>query len=230
MKRTSTLLVVGLLSCLAPLHCASDARANPAPGGRRVAVLFAVADYRNFSDLRLTVKDAQDLSAVLQQLGFEVRLVTDATDPKASTAALIDQTLQQYAFATGPDDVFLFYFSGHGFSLAGQAGARDYICPSEMTGDLSTGFPIERARSILLDQRCQAGQRIVIVDACRSLKGVEIPGAPIPSADSSSSSCSRRRTSRYWPARTRAASPSSSQARFATRTAFRSTTACSRTS
>lgn len=180
MTRASSTVVVSLLSCLAPMFFASDARALPAPGGRRVALLFAVADYRNISDLRLTVKDAQDLGAVLQQLGFEVRLVTDGTDPKASTAALIDQTLQQYAFATGPDDVFLFYFSGHGFSLIGQGGTRDYICPSEMTADPSTGFPIERARSILLDQRCQAGQRIVIVDACRSLSGVEIPGRADP--------------------------------------------------
>lgn len=144
--------------------------------GKRIAVLVGVGQYALLNDLTMPTKDTEDLKRTLEQIGFECRVIHDQADLQPVDVATIEAELARYALSTDPEDTFLFYFSGHGFSLSLGGRNADFVCPrSANPSDPSTSLSIDRVRTILTDPGCKAASRIVILDACRNVAGPADP-------------------------------------------------------
>ena len=86
----------------------------------KVALVVGNGAYRHVSRLRNTVNDARSVGAALQESGFEVTLVADAT--RADMLAAVQQHLRTLE---ARKCVGLLYFATHGLQLAW----RNYLLP-----------------------------------------------------------------------------------------------------
>lgn len=107
-------------------------------------------------------------SALERPTGFSV--VTLGMDSERVSRAAIVAAFSRVATQLKPDDTFLFYFSGHGFS----SGGVSYLAPQEADVDDARGTCIaltgaNSIQSLLLDVR--ARNIIVVLDSCRNLLG-----------------------------------------------------------
>jgi len=135
----------------------------------RLALVIGNGNYNpSFNQLRLGTlenpsNDATDIAKVLQKLGFEVILRTNATR-KTMRRAMHDfsQRLEQQHGGVG-----LFYFSGHGF----QYNNINYLLP--LRADIQRSVDIDsesfRADDMLssMEDTNRHGVNLVIMDACR---------------------------------------------------------------
>ena len=134
---------------------------NELENAKRIALVIGNADYQNAPSLDNPVNDANDITASLQQLGFEVLLGRDMKRREMLDAVhLFGQRLQN-------GGVSLFYFSGHGL----QSQQRNYLVP--VNALIRTEAEIEYesvdAGRVLaqMEQANSDGLNIVILDACR---------------------------------------------------------------
>ncbi|MES1151217.1 MAG: caspase family protein, partial [Dongia sp.] len=100
----------------------------------------------------------------LEKVGFQVILVTDATQ-KQMQRAIVD--FGDRLAKAGPDAVGLFYYAGHGLQLEGQ----NYLVPTD--ADISREVDVEIdgvSADLVLKQMAYADSRvnIVILDSCRN--------------------------------------------------------------
>lgn len=153
----------------------TSAPSGPAPvygKGRHWAVIVGVNDYEdtdNYGQLSVCVKDAK---AVYQQLivgGFEsgaIRLLTDDIDDtqKLPYKVNILKALTNIGKATEPDDVLVFYYSGHGDEDENQSYlvARDGHLPVLK----DTAVPMARVKEIM--ESAPARSKVIVLDACHS--------------------------------------------------------------
>lgn len=82
-------------------------------GGRIVAVLAGITDYGGSGDLMYCAQDARNIHEELRatgQLAPESVVLTDAQVTRAG----LEQAFQRAAAAMRPNDVFMFFYSGHG--------------------------------------------------------------------------------------------------------------------
>ncbi len=137
--------------------------------GQRWAVLAGVDEYddeANYGRLHVCVKDVTGLYAQLLTGGFEpdrIHLLTDETSALPTRANLL-QSLQSVASATEPDDLLLFYYSGHGDE---QDGASYLVARDGrrlVLGD--TAVPLARVRDII--EAAPARGKVIVLDACHS--------------------------------------------------------------
>lgn len=169
-------LALGFSVCaLACAATAQDAQPDPitivdataSPGPRRLALVVGVNKYRNLKHLRVAVKDAQDIATALRQADFEV---TELSGDAAHEARNPDQILGALTAITNqarPEDLVLFSFSGHGFSLLADGRPQDYLCPQDADpDDVATALSLDRLREVL--QGCRARNKVALIDACRS--------------------------------------------------------------
>jgi hypothetical protein len=128
-KRIITILLFSIV--LDPIF--SEPRPKGISGGegeakksRRIALVIGINEYKDvgLQDLRKARNDAKGIAKILIQNGeFDlVTLMTDETDPKDDPDSLfptklnVDEKLDSLLMEAGPEDLFLFYFSGHGVS------------------------------------------------------------------------------------------------------------------
>jgi uncharacterized caspase-like protein len=114
-------LCLGLV-CLAPWACSPGVPpvVQDPSRERRTALVIGNAQYpAAMGPLRNPHHDAADMTAMLQQLGFTVRMLQDATLPQMEAAL---DTLHQQLRQGG---VSLFYFAGHGVQIDGT----NYLLP-----------------------------------------------------------------------------------------------------
>lgn len=134
---------------------------NTPPPEPRFALLIGNNEYQHAPHLRNAVNDAADLGAVLQQIGFNVQVVTNA-DRRAMEAAM-----DRFVASLTPGSVGLFLFSGHGM----QIEQENYLVPVdfELKDEASVKYDAYPA-SKLHDRVARSGVRlnIVILDACRN--------------------------------------------------------------
>jgi hypothetical protein len=154
---------------------------QPAPeeriygAGNRWAVVVGINAYDdrdNYGQLQVCVKDVEAIREQLVAGGFDparVRLLTDHSDVPPTRAKILT-TLQSVADATEPDDLLLFYYSGHGDETGGQSYlvARDGHFLT--LGD--TAVPLARVRQIV--EEAPARAKVIVLDACHS--GADIGG------------------------------------------------------
>ena len=124
------------------------------------ALIIGNSDYKE-APLRNPVNDANDMTSILQRLGFSVITKTNIRYQEMENA------IWQFGQQLKADDIALFYFSGHGV----QVNGNNYLLP--------IGIKIKSARdikykavnaSMILDTLEDAGSRLnlIILDACRN--------------------------------------------------------------
>ena len=150
------------------------------PIRNRWALLVGVNQYSdryNYAPLTVCAEDVRAVREQLVQRGFSaerVSVIDDASEcaPSAQEIAL---TLESMARAAGPEDLLLFYYSGHGDEYHGEpylvtkTGYRIRLPGS--------GLPVAQVKQILME--AQARAKILIVDACHSGTAYQKGGQPM---------------------------------------------------
>lgn len=95
-------------------------------GGQRVfAVMVGISDYEGEgNDLPLTDEDATKLEQTLRSQGLLNPASITLTNAEGTLAG-VRQAFARVAAQAGPDDVFLFFYSGHGGQERGQVSATE---------------------------------------------------------------------------------------------------------
>ena len=126
----------------------------------RIALLIGNAAYAD-APLKNPAKDARDMTDVLQQLGFEVMLTTDA-----DRRQIID-AIRAFGQRMTGSSVALFYYSGHGLQYRGQ----NYLMPlnAQIQSETDIEFEMVDVDRLLaeMDAANRRGVNLVIFDACR---------------------------------------------------------------
>jgi len=143
--------------------------------GNRWAVLAGVNEYQdalNYGKLQVCAKDVHTICHQLVNGGFEqerIHLLTDDSD-ELPTRENIFVTLKSVADNTEPDDLLLFYYSGHG----DEDGGESYLVARNgrrlVLSD--TAVAVSRIKEIMKEAPARA--KVIILDACHS--GVDIGG------------------------------------------------------
>ncbi|HVX62935.1 MAG TPA: caspase family protein [Pirellulales bacterium] len=165
---------VYLSLCVATASLASKAlgqtpEAPHKPSGRQAAMLIGVEKYQKVQPLAFIGNDVQRLAHTLRTRGSfdEVWEISD-TAPAASIQPLrqtLMSRLPEWLADRKPDDTVIVYFSGHGFR---SADGTMYLAPLDVDpADLNgTGVPVAWFRDQIA--RCQAGLKLLILDACHA--------------------------------------------------------------
>jgi len=93
-------------------------------GARVIAVAVGVSDYARISGLPHTDKDARSLVGELRKAGLLHPASTLLTNGQATKEA-VRAAIAKAASAAGPDDLVMFFFSGHGDQVDVKADARE---------------------------------------------------------------------------------------------------------
>ena len=108
--------------------------------GDKIALVTAVEKYsdKHISKVEYAEADAKGFASAIGLLGYHAReLAPSAKATKSSIESLLRRELQRLR----PDDEFIFYYAGHGFSKNGQnfidGGERTRKKPARIDGRLS---------------------------------------------------------------------------------------------
>ena len=148
-----------LTALLAALVSLTWLAAGQAAASQRMALVIGMGEYRNITKLDNTLNDARAIGDTLEEIGFEVRRLTDATQAEVNAA------LEEFAFASQVADIALIYFAGHGVELDGV----NYLVPVDVAPKSEDDI---KSQSVTLRQMLDSVDdarriRIVILDACR---------------------------------------------------------------
>ncbi|MEQ9328723.1 MAG: SUMF1/EgtB/PvdO family nonheme iron enzyme [Rhodospirillales bacterium] len=134
--------------------------AGSAQASKRVALVIGNDSYATLPALRNAGKDARDVAAKLEGLGFEVILRLNAGERAMGRA------LTEFESRLSGGDAGLVYYAGHGVQVDG----RNWLIPSDARVEDETDLPYEAidASDFLSGmERAGAPVNIVILDACR---------------------------------------------------------------
>ena len=151
MKRFVLLLVLGLV-CMGLF--ASD--------GLRYALVLGNGAYEKTTKLANPVNDAGDVASMLEDLGFKVRLETDATLSRMEGAVREFSTEAKAAKA----DTTLFFYAGHGVQYEGV----NYLLPVD--ADIQREYEL-RSKALSMDtvssalEDAKSDFNLIMLDACR---------------------------------------------------------------
>lgn len=156
----SYLLLLPLIGCLLSFSSAERNTLSPPTKPRVFAVLVGVSEYNTKPQLSFCDDDAYQMGIFLRgPEGGSIPLsrMSVLIDQKATKNAILQAMRKRFALA-GPDDLIIFYFSGH--------GEKNAIVPYDFDGETRTLLghatlwgPIDSSR---------AGRKLIILDACFS--------------------------------------------------------------
>ena len=134
-------------------------------------------DRTNYGQLQVCGKDVEAIRKQLIAGGFSadrIRLLTDHTDEDPTRANILT-ALKAVADATGPDDLLLIYYSGHGDETDGESYliARD----GRRLVLRDTAMAVWRIKSILEETLARA--KVIVLDALKSTH--DLPDRSLPS-------------------------------------------------
>src|ERR1700719_2166166 len=147
-----------------PSRClaASPRPADSAPQSeRRVALVIGNASYKAAGiSLPNPRNDAQDISAVLATLGFEVVTAIDTSKRD------MDFALQRFARLATDADSALFFYAGHAMQFQG----RNFLMPTdaELEDEISVRYQTVGLEEVRAALDRASGVKIMILDACRN--------------------------------------------------------------
>lgn len=135
--------------------------ASQAQASNRKALVVGNSSYQ-VRPLKNPANDAQDVAAVLRELGFDVDLLLDASQRE------MEEAIRDFGSRLSADSVGLFYYAGH----AVQHHGHNYMIPLGTAGQITAAEHFRyKAVSVgyLIGVIKQAGNRlnIVVLDACR---------------------------------------------------------------
>jgi len=131
-----------------------------APTGSRVALVIGNSTYQNAPLLPNPSRDATDISAALQRLSFQVKLLTNVTYD-GMRRGLIDFSRQ----AQGAEIAFI-YFAGHGMEIGGE----NWLIPvdAQLETDVNVANETIGLQSMTRAVSNTTRLGLVVLDACRS--------------------------------------------------------------
>jgi hypothetical protein len=134
------------------------------PGGQRVILLaVGVSDYERTSDLANTDDDATELYATLRNAGVLHPSSVVLTNRQATRAA-VTAAFRRIAAASGPNDLFVFLFSGHGDQVDVPVSAEELDGRAE-TIELFDA-PMRDSEFAPLFQSVRARMSFLALDSC----------------------------------------------------------------
>jgi uncharacterized caspase-like protein len=145
------------------------------PFNKSYALLIGIGKYQHFDPLTWSAKDVEKMQAFLQSQGFDE--IVSVTDEKV-TPDMIQSPQKYFKSKIDKDDRFLFYYSGHGFSLPDGVKTRGYL-------PLVNEVPNSHANSIPMDglvkwmTELSAKHLLVVLDSCFSglaIDGIDLKG------------------------------------------------------
>ena len=173
-QRRGFFLVLGMGILLSGLTGLDAPAQQPAePKGKKYALLIGVQDYdvNELHSLNFAEADVSSLAETLRLGGYEpgnIVLLTQTVGAKKArflpAAGHIKKELDLLLADLDRDDSVLIAFAGHGVQFQGEDGS--YFCP--MDAKL---------------EKCGAGLKVLLVDACRNDPG---PRRPVPAPKSTS--------------------------------------------
>lgn len=132
---------------------------EPVYAQKRVALVIGNANYKSHP-LGNPINDANDVSATLRSLGFEVRTLLNAK------LRDMDQAVADLSNKSDKNTVALFYYAGHGI----QKDGCNYLIPVDADPQKAADLPyvcydVNRVLANMEESGCE--MNIVILDACR---------------------------------------------------------------
>lgn len=134
--------------------------ASPALAESRIALVIGNSDYQHVPKLANPKNDAEDLSAKLTSLGFEVMGGVDL-----DRRALVEQLIK-FGRAAGTADVALFFYAGHGI----QVNEQNYLVPVDAMVEYEAEADISLVSLSGVMQQLERGSKtnLIFLDACRN--------------------------------------------------------------
>ena len=150
--------------------------ASPAPlspVGRRVALIVANAAYRE-APLTNPPIDAGIVADSLEKIGFSVTVKKDLDLDG------FEQAISEFAETTRGAQIALFYFAGHGFSVADGARQENVLMATSANLSAKTalaleggGEPLDHVENTIIGR---AGATLIFIDACRNIPALASRG------------------------------------------------------
>jgi hypothetical protein len=135
----------------------------PSQAANKVALVIGNNAYEHVTPLNTAVNDARAIGAELKKLGFSVQVAENLTQRAMS------RTLVEFENATGPGDVALVFFAGHGFAVKGSNYVLPVDVPNARQGQeelvRDAAFEADRISDRLRERG--AGTVVLVLDACR---------------------------------------------------------------
>ena len=140
---------------------------------KRLALVIGNSDYSGVTPLKNASRDATDVAASLDKLGFEVTLLTDV-----SSVGFWDR-VEAFAEEAKTAESTVFFYSGHAFQLNGA----NYLVPVDAKLDSRESIRTEtwNLDGIIARLQDRKRQTLIFLDACRndplpkSVRGSETP-------------------------------------------------------
>jgi hypothetical protein len=134
---------------------------------RRVyAVMVGISDYPGSgNDLPLTAEDARKLQQALARQGRLAPESVTLIDGQATRAG-VRAAIQRVAAAAGPNDLFLFFYSGHGNQVRGQVSATEPDGKNETIEMVDGAITDDEMNEMFQQVRTQTA--LLILDSCFS--------------------------------------------------------------
>jgi hypothetical protein len=144
---------------------AQDANYLEAVSPRRLALVIGNATYENIEPVNSAVSDADKIEKLLTDAKFSV---TSATNVKTRNSFL-ELYFLPFVEKIQEGDFVVFYFSGHGFTYAGENYLVPTKFPSEVTDDeiFSTFLSVTGLQGLISDRK--PAVLIMFLDACRNI-------------------------------------------------------------
>lgn len=142
---------------------------GPVVSGRRgkvYAVMVGISDYAGTaSNLAFTADDARKMAETLRRQGVLASESVVLTDAQATPSA-VRAAFARVAAAAGPDDMFLFFYSGHGTQTPGRPGNGEADNREEAIA-LIGGLLMDDEMAQMF-RTVRAGVSILALDSCFS--------------------------------------------------------------
>lgn len=134
-------------------------------GPRVFAVMVGISDYGGSGDLPYTADDALKLAEALRREGVLNPASITLTDAEATVAG-VKAAFARVAALAGPDDIFLFFYSGHGSQRAGQVSATEPDGKTETI--VMRDGQISDAEMAQMFAGVNARMSLIVLDSCFS--------------------------------------------------------------
>ncbi|HWD41767.1 MAG TPA: caspase family protein [Fimbriimonas sp.] len=168
MKKLAWFGFLASLSLTFQLAAGSGLAGHPHAAGQKYAIIVGINKYNTISSLSYCKSDADAMKDILQKNDWNVRELSADDSTSSSdepTLARIKRELETAAGALGPDDTFMFYFAGHGFTAPSGGGC---LATFDTTLAQPEQTSLKVSDLIKLSTEVKAKKKVFIFDACRN--------------------------------------------------------------